>query len=193
MPRKKIISDPLTPAQVKDAADRAEGIKPAPTKLGRPTEYQPSFIVQAEKLCSLGATDMEMAAFFEVAVSTFYKWKHDYPDFSEAQRVAKEAADNRVERSLYNRAVGYTFETEKVFQYQGDIVRATTLEHVPPETTACIFWLKNRRKEQWRDVQRHEHGGVGDFDRMADDELIDEIQRMQEEASVALPASDTEH
>ena len=74
-------------------------------------------------------------------------------------KSGKEVADNRVERSLYNRAVGYTFDSEKVFQHQGEIVRAKTVEHVPPDTTAGIFWLKNRKPAEWRDKIEHQVGG----------------------------------
>jgi hypothetical protein len=49
--------------------------------------------------------------------------------------------------------------SEKVFQFQGQIIRAETKEHVPPDTTAGIFWLKNRRPEAWRERQQHEHTG----------------------------------
>jgi hypothetical protein len=128
-------------------------------KPGRPTSFKPEFCEQAAKLCELGATDVEMADFFKVATSTFYLWKNEHKDFSEALKSGKAASDERVERSLYHRAIGYTFESEKVFQFQGAIVRTPTREHVPPDTTACIFWLKNRRREEWRDRQDHEHTG----------------------------------
>jgi hypothetical protein len=149
----------------------------AKAKTGRPSSYKPEFAKQVTKLCLLGATDADIADFFGVAISTIYKWKHEYPEFSEAQKSGKDAADERVERSLYNRAVGYTFESEKVFQFQGQIVRTPTREHVPPDTTAGIFWLKNRRSGAWRDVQKHEHGGVGDFDTVDDETLAAETKK----------------
>lgn len=141
------------------------------SKVGRPSSFKPEFVEQAKKLCALGATDVEMADFFDVAVSTFYKWKNEFPQFSEALKAGKEFADERVERSLYHKAIGYTFDSEKVFQYQGEIVRAPVREHVPPDTTAAIFWLKNRRPDEWRDVHKHEHGKPGDFTAMDDDGL----------------------
>jgi hypothetical protein len=52
---------------------------------------------------------------------------------------------------------------------------------VPPDTTGCIFWLKNRRQQQWRNVQKHEHGRPGDFDGMSKDALRDFIRREAEE------------
>lgn len=149
----------------------------ARTSRGRPTDFKPEYVQQAKKLCELGATDVEIADFFDVATSTVYLWKNKQQDFSEALKAGKAAADERVERSLYHRAVGYTFESEKVFQFQGMIVRTPTREHVPPDTTAMIFWLKNRRPEQWRDKTEHETT-VNYVARMPDmPESIEEWQR----------------
>lgn len=130
---------------------------------GRPTAYKPQFADQASKLCALGATDYELADFFEVDVSTVYRWKHTHPDFCEALKVGKEALDNRVERSLYQRAVGYSFNSEKIFHFQGLVTRAETVEHVPPDPGAAMSWLKNRRGDKWRDKQDHEHSGSVEF------------------------------
>jgi hypothetical protein len=146
----------LSDKEIKAAADRAEG-KATPSDeaateaLGRPAEYKPAYAEQVKTLCKLGATDIEIAEFFGVNEVTFYRWKAKYPDFCKAVRSAKQEADERVERSLYHRAVGYTFSSEKVFQYCGEIIRAKTKEHFPPDTAACTLWLKNRRPDQWRD------------------------------------------
>jgi hypothetical protein len=128
-------------------------------KRGRPSKFDPSFVERARAMCEQGATDLEMADAFGVSSSTFYAWRHQYPEFSEAVIAGKEAADDRVERAFFNRAVGYTFESEKVFQFQGQIVRADTREHVPPDPGAALNWLKNRRPDKWRDKQVHEHSG----------------------------------
>jgi hypothetical protein len=123
---------------------------------GRPTDYKPEFSEQAEKLCKLGATDKDLADFFEVSIRTIERWRVQHEDFCRAGKSGKDEADNRVERSLFNRAVGYTFESEKIFNNKGEIVRAPCLEHVPPDVTAAIFWLKNRRKDEWRDrIEAH--------------------------------------
>jgi hypothetical protein len=124
---------------------------------GRPTTFKPEYVEQARKLCELGATDEELAGFFEVHVATIYRWQACHPEFCEALKAGKVAANERVERSLYHRAVGYTFDSEKVFQFQGAVVRAPVKEHVPPDTTAAIFWLKNRKPNEWRDKQQIEH------------------------------------
>jgi len=161
---------------------------------GRPSAYQPQYAEQATKLCELGATDVDLADFFGVTITTIKNWKSSYPDFLAALKLGKETVDNRVERSLYQRAMGYTFDAEKIQVLRdGTVVRVPHREHVPPDTVACIFWLKNRRKDQWRDVQSHEHGGVGDFDRMNDEELRDEISRRAQELGVSVPVRLTEH
>ena len=69
----------------------------------------------------------------------------------QAARVAKDVADARVERSLYNRAVGYTFDSVKIMQDKGRPVVVPYREHVPPDPGAGFNWLKNRRPEEWRD------------------------------------------
>ncbi len=128
---------------------------------GRPTLYDDSYPKQAAKLCALGATDQELADFFEVAPSTLYLWKNTHPEFSEALKVAKDAADNRVERSLYMRAVGYEQDEVKIFMpANADApVYATFRAKIAPDTTAQIFWLKNRKRNEWRDKQDHELSG----------------------------------
>lgn len=155
------MADELTPEQVKRIADRAEGKKPDKPEsvLGRPPKYKATFADQARKLCLLGATDEDLADFFEVSVRTVIRWKSEHAEFCHALKVAKEEADNRVERSLYQRAVGYSYDSEKVFNYQGEVVRAATREHCPPDTTAQIFWLKNRKPAEWRDKVEQVHSG----------------------------------
>jgi hypothetical protein len=144
-------------------------------KVGRPTSYKPEYCEQVQKLCALAATDIEIADFFAISVKTLNFWKIKYPEFGASIIDAKEIADIRVQRSLYQRAVGYTFESEKVFQYQGEIVRAKTLEHVPPDTTAAQWWLRNRQPSKWRDLHQYEIGGPGDFAALSDDALADAL------------------
>lgn len=128
---------------------------------GRPSSYRDEFAKQAERLCELGATDMELADFFEVDIRTIYRWKHEHGDFCQAVKVGKDALDNRVERSLYQRAVGYSFNSEKIFHFQGHITRADCVEHVAPDPGAALNWLKNRRPEAWREKQEIDiSGGV---------------------------------
>lgn len=130
---------------------------------GRPSDYRDEFAEQAAKLCALGATDDEMADFFEVHRSTIYRWKLEHPEFCDAIKTAKEVADERVERSLYQKATGYNVKEEvavkiKVEQHKEEVEVVEVEKHIPADTTAAIFWMKNRRSGQWRDKQDHEHG-----------------------------------
>ncbi len=119
---------------------------------GRPSEYRHEFVEQAEKLCLMGATDMQLADFFGVSEQTLNNWKHAHPEFLESLKVAKEQADTNVVRSLYRKALGYEFDSVKIFcNKDGDVVQVPFREVVPPSDTACIFWLKNRKSQDWRD------------------------------------------
>lgn len=131
-------------------------------KGGRPTAYKQDFAKQAQKLAELGATDQEIADFFEVDVRTVYRWKHDHAEFCQSLKAGKDVADDRVERSLYQRAIGYEQDEVKIFMpaSAGAPVYAPFRAKVAPDVTAAIFWLKNRRSQQWRDKQELEHSGT---------------------------------
>lgn len=130
--------------------------------MARPAKYQPEFAAQAAKLCLLGATDQEIADFFEIDVRTVYRWKHDHEEFCQALKGGKEVADERVERSLYQRAIGYEQDEVKIFMPGGasEPVYAPFRAKVAPDTTAAIFWLKNRRSGEWRDKTEQEQSGT---------------------------------
>lgn len=120
---------------------------------GRPTVYSEDYPKQAKKLCSLGATDIEIADFFEVDVRTIYRWKHDHDEFCQALKGGKDEADTRVQRSLYQKAIGYEQDEVKIFMPAGseEPVYAPFRAKIAPDTTAAIFWLKNRNPNEWRD------------------------------------------
>ena len=127
----------------------------------RPSKYKPEFATQAAKLCALGATDAQLADFFEVSVSTINLWKVQHAKFSESIKVPKAEADDRVEQSLYRRAMGYEHDEVDIRVVGGAIMETPIRKHYPPDTTAAIFWLKNRRPADWREKQEIEHkGGV---------------------------------
>lgn len=121
---------------------------------GRPKTYHPGFPEQATRLYRLGATDAEVADFFGVTVPTIWQWQISYPEFNKAADLGKDAANARVKRALYSKAVGYSYDTEKIFQHQGKAVRVPLREHVPPSDAAIQFYLKNRLPEEFKD--RHD-------------------------------------
>ncbi len=126
--------------------------KKAPSR-GRPTSYKPEYATQALKLCRLGATDKELADFFGVHEDTITEWKRVHPEFSVSLKEGKTLADAEVADKLFKRATGYSHQAVKIVANantgQEHIVPYT--EHYPPDTTAAIFWLKNRQRDKWRD------------------------------------------
>src|SRR6185437_6128000 len=132
-------------------------------KRGRPSTYLPEHAERAYAMAQQGATDQEMAEALGIASSTFYEWRHLHPEFAEATRLGKEACDERVERSLYHRAIGYSHPAVKIFMPAGaeHPVYAPYIEHHAPETAAASLWLRNRQPEKWRDKQEVEHSVGG--------------------------------
>lgn len=126
---------------------------------GRPTKYEARYAAQAYKFCLLGATDEQLADFFEVDVSTISNWKNDQPKFLEALKKGKEAADAKVAESLYKRATGYSHPEVDVKMYEGEIIQTKLTKHYPPDSTAIIYWLNNRQKEKWRTRNNTELSG----------------------------------
>jgi hypothetical protein len=126
---------------------------------GRPSKYKVEYAKQAAKLCKLGATDAQLADFFQVSVSTVNLWKVEHKDFSESIKVPKAEADERVEQSLYRRAMGYEHDEVDIRVVGGELVVTPIRKYYPPDSTAMIFWLKNRKSAEWRDKQEHEHTG----------------------------------
>lgn len=130
-------------------------------EVGRPSKYEPGFCETAHRLAVDGATDIELADALDVHVATLYRWKAEYSEFREAISLGKEAADDRVEASLYHRAVGYSHDAVKIFMPGGaeKPVVAPYREHYPPDTAAASLWLRNRRPDRWRDKQDFEQSG----------------------------------
>ncbi len=104
---------------------------------------------------------MEIAEYIGVSVRQVYRWKAEHRDFRHALRIGKRFADARVKRSLYQKAVGYSHESVKIYAdpKTGDVVQVPYIEHFPPDTTAGIFWLKNRKPKEWKDKLDHELTG----------------------------------
>jgi len=130
---------------------------------GRPSKYKTEYAQKAYKLCLLGATDKDMADFFEVAEDTIYEWKKVHQEFSETLKRGKLEADAVIAQKLYHRAKGYEHKELITATFQGQItdMREVT-KHYPPDTTAAIFWLKNRQPRQWRDRQEIDLGNKDD-------------------------------
>jgi DNA invertase Pin-like site-specific DNA recombinase len=104
-------------------------------------KYDPDTHPEAiAKMARLGATRAEIAKELGISRDTLNEWTHTYDAVSDALKINSAHADDRVERTLFERATG--------------------VDGLPPDTTACIFWLKNRRPDRWRDRREHEVTGA---------------------------------
>lgn len=117
---------------------------------GRPSEYLPQYCDQVRRLALLGLTNKEIAAFFEVDESTLENWMVAHPEFLRSLKEGKADADSKIVEKLYYRAMGYSHPDEHISNYQGEITITPITKHYPPDTTAAIFWLKNRQRKLWR-------------------------------------------
>ena len=95
-----------------------------------------------------GLTDEQIAKNMGIAPSTLYEWKKKSKEFSESLKKGKEVIDFEVENALLKRALGYEYEEET---YENGILTKKVKKQVPPDTTAQIFWLKNRKPNNWKD------------------------------------------
>lgn len=118
---------------------------------GRPSKLDDIDYEQVEKLARLGATDKEIADFYGVTEQTVNNKKQSDKEFFESLKRGKMLADANVSDRLYNRALGYTHEAVKIFHVGKEVLEVPYMKHYPPDTTAAIYWLKNRRPKDWRD------------------------------------------
>lgn len=95
-----------------------------------------------------GLIDEQIAHNMGITTKTLYEWKNKYSEISEALKKGKEVIDRQVENALLKRALGYTYD-ETTYEYGVETKRVT--KEVAPDTTAQIFWLKNRKPAEWRD------------------------------------------
>lgn len=128
-------------------------------KIGRPTKYRKTFPEKAFKLWSRGATDVEVCKALKVSHETLDQFKKRHPEFLAAKTKAKAIADELVEEGLFKRATGFIAPDCHVSQCDGKITVTPLERHYPPDTSAAVFWLKNRKPKEWRDRSETELSG----------------------------------
>ena len=113
---------------------------------------EPEGLLKIEGWARDGLTDEQIAHNMGISASTLYEWKNAYSEISESLKRGKEVVDRMVENALLKRALGYEYE-EISEKYELGILteRKVTKKQVVPDTTAQIFWLKNRKPSDWRD------------------------------------------
>jgi len=119
-------------------------------KGGRPTKFKPEFIEQVIHLCKLGATNVEIAEALNVSLATIKNWMKSDDEFLAAVKEGKHLADQRVAKALFSRAVGCHVPDSDIRVMDGEIVITPLKKHFPPDTTACMAWLHNRDRDNWK-------------------------------------------
>ena len=129
----------------------------AKKKGGRPSKYETEW---KDKLAVIqgwardGLTNEQIAKNMSISVKTLYEWQNKYSEFRDALKKGKEVVDREVENALLKRALGYRYtEIKREIDEDGNIKITETTKEVAPDTTAQIFWLKNRKPGTWRDRQ----------------------------------------
>jgi hypothetical protein len=156
------MTKPLTPKQGKPKARKPQKQPIKLGEVGRPSKFRPEYVEQVYRLSLLGATDKEMAAFFDVSEGTFINWKQEQPEFLQSMTDGKLTADAKVAESLYKRATGYTAKKVVTANIQGMITDIKEVnEYVGPDVAAASLWLRNRQPAKWRDKVTQEVTGPG--------------------------------
>ena len=126
----------------------------------------PEGLLKIEGWARDGLIDEKIAKNMGISRSTLNVWKTKYPDISDALKKGKEVIDRQVENALLKRTLGYEYKEIKEKEEDGVITeRITTIKQVIPDTTAQIFWLKNRKPDKWRDKQEYEdHTAIDKLD-----------------------------
>lgn len=127
---------------------------------GRPNKYyshvEPKLLL-IEAWARDGVTEEQICNNLDVSVSAWSEYKKEFPALVEALKNGREVIDVMVENALLKAALGYNYTEEELNKITGQPIELRKVAH--PNTTALIFWLKNRRPKEWRDKQEIEHSG----------------------------------
>lgn len=115
--------------------------------------FLPDHLNQVRAIAMRGIDEEQMSELFDIKRSQIVKWKKQYPQFKEALENGYTDADAAVLSAVYQSAVGYTHDEEKLFFWDGDVTRADTVKHYKPDMVAAKLWLTNRQREHWKDRQ----------------------------------------
>jgi hypothetical protein len=140
---------------------------------------EPEGLLKIEGWARDGLTDEQIANNIGISVSCLNNWKNKYVEILESLKRGKEVIDRQVENALLKRALGYEYtETTREYIPELDEMKTTkkVTKQVAPDTTAQIFWLKNRKPEKWRDKQEYE-------DRTAIDKLDGILKELRDNAA----------
>lgn len=116
-------------------------------------------LIKLEGWARDGLTDEQIAHNMGIGTSTLYKWKNEHVEIVESLKRGKEVVDRQVENALLKRAMGFEYDEEHLIHTPDGTTTKTITKKVIPDTTAQIFWLKNRKPKEWRDKRETELTG----------------------------------
>ncbi len=143
---------------VEEPKPKNKGGRPKGKRYEKPTKKDKMNFSKMELLYSYGMTDLEVCEVFNITQQTLNNWKKD-KDFFESILRGKALPDQKVARSLYQRAIGYSHEDIDIRVVDKEIVKTKIIKHYPPDVAAASLWLRNRRPDLWRDKQDIEVSG----------------------------------
>ena len=187
--------------------------KSANRQAGRPREFKEEYIRQARIAFSEGFTDLKFCELIGVCRDSLVRWRRGYPEFGKAVQEGKDEWDSDdIEKSLKKRAKGYNYTevTRRIVKEENPEINPKTgkekikyvitkkvSKHVPSETAAIAFWLKNRRRDRWKDIKAVEASGPDggpipiDIRPILKDLTIDELRILKDIAAKAATAGNT--
>lgn len=154
--------------------------------IGKYQEWlEPDSLLKLQAWARDGLTDEQIASNMGVAKTTFYDWKNKYPNIANSLKRGKEVIDIQVENALLKRALGYSYNEVTRERIRDPETGETSLEitktvkkEVVPDTTAQIFWLKNRKPKEWRDRKETEISGGLNINNPFADLTTEELRKL---------------
>ncbi|WP_418427923.1 helix-turn-helix domain-containing protein [Anaerotruncus massiliensis (ex Liu et al. 2021)] len=152
----------------------------------------PEGLLRLEGWARDGLTDEQIASNAGITAKTLYEWKNRFSEICEALKRGKDVVDRQVENALLKRALGYRYTEVRIEESEKDGQKITRTEKViPPDTTAQIFWLKNRKPAQWRDKPpdppdpnaKNDNGLLAALEESAKEAFLDGVFDVQPEAA----------
>lgn len=161
----------------------------------------PENLIRLEGWARDGLTDADIARNMGINVSTLYEWKNKHTEINDALKNGKEVVDRIVENALYKKAIGIHEKVKKpikvrqvLYSPEGrKMAEKEVIEYaeedifIPPDTTAAIFWLKNRKPDQWRDkrqVEEHIEFESDGFIEAVMADAVDTMRKAEEEGII---------
>ena len=140
---------------------------------------EPEGLIQIEGWARDGLTDEQICKNININKNTLLQWKKKFPEINNALKKGKEVVDKQVENALLKRALGYSYNETSVIKKDGKVIEQRIVKkEVPGDTTAQIFWLKNRKPAEWRDKKDLDLGGEVKVDNPFKELTTEELRKL---------------